>query len=390
MALEYGLTEEGYTAPRAADFLAVIVSAIEESWEITIDPAADVRLYRLLTVMADQLGQLGEAGQALYDGFVVGSASGLQLDNLCVLVGVTRNAATYSQATVTLTGTTGTIILAGSIVEGGGSDGRARWRVSANVTLAGGTGSGVVVAIDAGVVEADAAAIDAIVTPISGWTAVTNAAAATPGEARESDATLRRRRQASLQIAGSRSLNAIRAHLLAVDGVQAAVVVDNTSLVTATVEGLSLVAKSVGIVVYPATLTTAQKEEVVGVLYDHVPAGISCANGSDVVSTVTGGDGFGKVITFDYADEVSVDVIVTVTLDTGYELADVSDAVETIVADYFLALNVGDAARRLALGSLIYVGVDGVNGASITFNAVGADLTADATEILILDGNSVI
>lgn len=390
MALEYGLTEEGYTAPRAADFLAVIVSAIEESWEITIDPAADVRLYRLLTVMADQLGQLGEAGQALYDGFGVGNASGLQLDNLCVLVGVTRNAATYSQATVTLTGTTGTIILAGSIVEGGGSDGRARWRVSANVTLAGGTGSGVVVAIDAGVVEADAAAIDAIVTPISGWTAVTNAAAATPGEARESDATLRRRRQASLQIAGSRSLNAIRAHLLAVDGVQAAVVVDNTSLVTATVEGLSLVAKSVGIVVYPATLTTAQKEEVVGVLYDHVPAGISCANGSDVVSTVTGGDGFGKVITFDYADEVLVNVVVTVTLDTGYELADVSDAVETIVADYFLALNVGDAARRLALGSLIYVGVDGVNGASITFNAVGADLTADATEILILDGNSVI
>jgi uncharacterized phage protein gp47/JayE len=385
--MEYGLTDDGYTAPRAADFLTVIRSAYEEETGLTIDWSADTFLGVSTSIMATQLGDLGEATQALHDGFDVNGASGLQLDNLALLVGVTRNAATYSTATVTLTGTTGTIIPEGSLVEGGGSDGKARWATTEDVTLAGGTGSVVVQAEDVGEVVADALEIDAIVTPVSGWTAVSNTDPATTGEARESDAALRKRRQQSIQVAGSRSLNALRANLLAVDGVQAAVVVDNPTTATATVEGLSLTAHSIGVVVYPSTLTTAQKEAVAQAIYDHLAAGIA-TNGTDVVATVTGLDGYAKTIRYDYAGTTTVNVATTVTLAAGYELADVEEPIQELIADYFLALTVGDAARRLALFALVAT-IDGVEAAAMTLNGVASDVEADATTLLVLGTNTV-
>lgn len=386
---DYGLTDDGYTAPRSADFLTLIRDAYEEETGLTIDWSADTFLGMITSIMATQLGDLGEASQALYDAFDVGNASGLQLDNLAVIVGVSRNPATYSTATVTLTGTVGVIVLEGALVEGGGSDGKARWALTEDATIGAlGTVDVVVQAEDAGAVVADAAEIDAIVTPVSGWTAVTNAAPATTGDDRETDAALRKRRQQSIQVAGSRSLNALRANLLQVDGVTAAVVVDNPTTVSAVVEGLTLTPHSIGVVLYPSTLTTAQKEAAAQAIYDHLAAGIS-TNGTDVVATVTGADGYAKTIRWDWAGTTTVDVETTVTLDAGYELADVEEPIQLLVADYFTALNVGDDALRLSLWALMAT-VDGVLGVVVTLNTVDADVAADATTLLVLGTNTVV
>lgn len=394
--MTFGLTDAGYVAPRGADFLDLVredfaarLDALGTPLPDDYDWERDKFLGTITAVLAARLGELAEAGQALFDSFDIANATGLALDNLSILVGVTRQAATFSQATVTLSGDVGTVIVEGKLVEGGGADGRARWSTSEDVTIgAGGTVDVVVVAIDPGPVVAAPGEIDAIVTPVSGWDSVSNAGNASVGTARESNAELRARRQASLQVVGAANINAIRANVLDVDGVQAAVVLENDSREPAVVEGVSLPANSFRTIVFPDTLTTAQIQAVAGAIYERGPAGIR-PDGSDVVASVVGVDDFDKTVRFDFADEVTVNVESTITLAPGFVLADVTADVEQAVVDYFLSLAVGDAVRELALSALVAT-VEGVVGATFTFDGSPNDVVLTIIQIAILGTNTVV
>jgi uncharacterized phage protein gp47/JayE len=389
--VEYGLTDEGFIAPRPADFLTLIRAEYEARLIAaglggTVDWERDLFVTSVVTIMADMLGGLGEAAQALYDAFDVNGATALQLDNLCLIVGVTRNEATHSTATLTCTGTNGTVILEGSLVEGGGEDGKARWEVLADATIAAGTATVQVQCTEAGAIAATIGEIDAIVTPISGWSTVTNAADATSGDDRETDAALRKRRQQSLQIAGSANLASIRANVLDVDGVQACVVIENDTPVTATVEGISLPGSSVCVITYPGSgLTDDQRTAVIEAIYDRIAGGIR-AYGTDAVATVTGLDGYAKTVAFNYATTLAVTVAITVALDTGLVVGDVDGEIISLVEDYLLTLGVGDAVRLLSISALIAT-VEGVTGAAILLNGVAADVTPTVTQIPTLSGS---
>ena len=382
---DYGLTDEGYTAPRAADFLTLIRDSYETLTGLTIDWSADTFLGSISTIMAEQLGGLAEAGQSVYDAMDPNNAVGLSLDNLSMIVGVTRNPATFSVATITCTGVNGTIIRAGSRIEGGGPLGTSRWAATEDATIASGTASVIFQAEDAGVVEATIGALTTIVTAISGWTAATNAAVATAGVARETDAELRKRRQSSLQTAGSRTLNALRANILEIDGIQACVALENATMAAATVEGVSIAACGVAIVVYPDVLTDAQEEALATAIYENVAAGISTSGAES--ATVTGGDGVPHLVRWGLATTQAVAVVIVVTYTPGYVLADVQVPIQEIVADYFLALDVGDAARRLALFALIST-IEGVDACTLTLDAGVVDIDPNATVLLTLSGTA--
>jgi uncharacterized phage protein gp47/JayE len=371
----------GYTAPRAADFRTLIRADVEASWGVAIDWNSDTLLSGLVDAIATRLGTLGEASQAVYDAMQIANATGQQLTNLCQLVGIPRLGATYSQVTMTLTGTAGAIIPGGLIVQGGGTDGRARWVLASTVTLDGaGSGSGVAVAEGAGAVSADSGTITLIATPTAGLLSVTNADPATVGDNEETDAELRRRRQASLQQQGAHSLNAIRASLLGLSGISAAACIDNPSAATTTVQGLSLTAWSVAAVVLPSTLTDAQITGLAKSLYSQVAAGLQLSG--DQTATVTGADGYARTVRWFYGSEVGVDVDVVLNLKSGYELADVQAEVEAAIAGYFDGLTLGDAARRLALLTLIG-GIEGIVGCFLQLDGGIVDVTALLSERLI-------
>ncbi len=386
--MSYGLTDEGYIAPRAADLLPLVRSKITAGLAAlgvgAPDYARDIVYGVLSTVMADVLDTLSEGTQALYDAFDVGNATGVPLRNLCLAVGVPPLEPTYSTATVTIAATTGTVILAGRLVQGGGDDGKARWRVTETVTAAAGAATATVQCTVTGPVVATAGQISTIVTPVSGWTSVTNAAAATPGRDRETNDALRRRRQQSLQTGGNGSLNALRGALLALDGIQAAVCIDNDRDTTQVVQGVSIYAHGCAVIVYPDTLTTAQASAVASTIYGHIKA---IRPVGAVVASVTGGDGFTKEIRFGYATGRSVAVAAVLALRTGYVLADVKATVESIIADYFLALGVGDEVSILEILTLIGA-VDGIKGCVLTLDAGSVDIVPDLTELCTLDGTA--
>jgi len=378
---DLGLSDAGLVVPRTADFLTEIRARYVELTEIDVDWDNDLILGELTAIQAQILGEVAESVQAVYDSFDLNGASGVQLSNLARLRGLTRRRATKGEVTLTCTGTAGTVLLAGKMAEGGGDDGRARWVLTEDATIpVGGTVDVAAEAEIAGRYTAVGGAIDAIVTPVPGWATVTNADTASPGRAAETDTELRIRMAQSQQSGASAGIGSLRTRLLALEYVEACTVFDNPDAEQQTVEGVVMPARSYLVVIMPDTLTTAQEEEVLQLLYDSTPPSLVTA-GTDVVGTVTGADGVEKDVSFDYGDDIEANIVVVLTMATGYTVADAGPALQALVEEYEATLQIGDPLRQIDIASFARQ-VAGVNGCVALING-GANLYPDATDRIV-------
>jgi len=132
--MTFGLSDEGFEVPRTADFLKQIENDYSTNTGLEIDYERDTFLGQMRAIVAARLGEVADAAQAVYDTIDPANATGAQLDNLGILVGVPRKLATFSQAIVALSGVVGTTILAGRIVQGG-ADTATRWRLDDDIVL---------------------------------------------------------------------------------------------------------------------------------------------------------------------------------------------------------------------------------------------------------------
>jgi len=167
----YGLSADGYTPRTEAIWLALFEGDYEArllaaGLPSDVDWDRDAIEGIVSKITAERLAEIDELVQAVYDALDPNNATGVQLDTVCALVGVLRDAATFSTAVETFTGTAGIFVPTGTIVEGGGTDGKARWSTIADGTV----GSGLTVDITvraelSGATEAGVGDIDEIITP---------------------------------------------------------------------------------------------------------------------------------------------------------------------------------------------------------------------------------
>jgi len=352
MPLELGLSDAGLQVPRLADYLEEIRDSYRADTGIDVDWDSDLVLGVLTAIMAKLLDQQAEALQAVWDGFGVNQATGVQLSNIALLSGVARKKATRSQAVLTLIGDPGTVIAEGKLVEGGGLDGRSRWEISEDVTLDGaGEGEVIGIAVESGRTVALAGEIDAIVTPVTGWDSVGNPGNASIGLDAESDADLRVRRQQSIQLSGGIGIGALRAKILDLDFIESCSVIDNPDNDPQIVEEISLPAHSYLIIILPATLTAGQKTELAQLIYSSVGVASRSAGTSEVV-TLTGADGFNKSISWDYAVEVEANLEINLTMSIGYSIADAGVVLRALVEDYIGTITIGQPLLQLRIAAL--------------------------------------
>lgn len=377
-----GLSDAGLVVPRTADFLDRIRSTYEGNTQLAPDWDSDLILGQFSAIMAQELGLLGELVQAVYDAFDANGASGVQLTNIAQLVGVLRQKATYAEVPVTLTGTPGTIIVAGKLAEGGGSDGRARWALTEDVTIgASGSAETTLRAVEAGRTVALTGEVDTIATPVPGWDSVTNTAGSSPGANAESDSELRARRARSIQTAGGVGVPSLRARVLALDFIEAAAVIDNPDNEENTVEGVPLPASSLLVIVMPNTLTDAQKATLHRLIYANAPGGIAIAG--DEAATVTGADGFDKTTAFSFAEEIPAHIEISPALAAGYSAADARAKLDALVKEHIETLTLGDALRRLQIAALA-AQVPGITGiGTLRINGSTDDLVVTALQRII-------
>ena len=369
-----GLTTAGFVAKRLVDVIASLESKAKAAFGVSFVTASDTPQGMLLRIIAAPLAELWELAQQLYDSFTPSNAEGFQLDNLCALVGVYREPATHSTVTLTLSGTPGSLVPAGSKAEA--TNGTA-WLTDEEVTISGGGTIDVLArAEESGSIQAVAGSIDTVVSVVDGWEGVTNAADAEPGQDVETDAELRARRERSLQIVGAGPDGAIRAKLEQLDDIEAAVVISNRTLET---DARGIPGAAFLTVLWP---NTADQERIAQAIWETMPAGIRSYG--LVEATVTDDQGYSQDVAWSWATAVAIEVQVDIEVDDDFP-ADGEDQVSAAVLVYAEALKVGDDVLPAKIYLAVLKAVSGLRDIDILVRKAGGSWTSDPVEMDIVE-----
>ena len=192
-----------------------------------LDTSPETPTGQLVRILAERTQSVLELLRAVHAGMDPDEATGDALDALCRITGTYRRPASSGLVVLTVNLDAATLLAAGAIAQVAGEPDN-RWVTVADVTSVGaGDYTVVAEAEGTGEVHAVAGTITVIATPSLGWNSVTNAADAVPGAPAETDTALRARRELELAIGGSTTVDAIRAELVALDGMIEARVVEN-------------------------------------------------------------------------------------------------------------------------------------------------------------------
>ncbi len=180
--------------------------------------------YQLLSVFAKALDDASALMLQVYHSRNPAYAQGQALDLLLPMYGMTRRGATCSTVTLTLSGTAGTAVPAGTAFADASGQ---IWKTDEAVTIqaAGAGGSSGIASVRAtcqtpGAIYATAGTITAIVSPVSGLSAVTNPSGSSIGLKEETDAELRKRISSSMAGRGNTILDALTAAIAGIPNVQ--------------------------------------------------------------------------------------------------------------------------------------------------------------------------
>jgi uncharacterized phage protein gp47/JayE len=294
---------------------------------------------------------------------------------------ITRNAETFSRATVTLGGTPGIFVPAGKVITHNVT--KTRWRLLEDATI---PADVIVEAETPGAVPAAVGTLTVIATAVSGWTSVTNAASATLGRPVETDAELRARRLRELARASTGTVPSITSAVADVDGVTGVKVVANNTGADITVGGFTIPNTGVLVLVLPDPLTLDEQALLGTALLGVVGAGTRTV-GAESVAVVDSGVEY--TFYFDYATVVTVPVIVSTTLYPGYALVDVEDAINEALVDHFATLAIGgDVLLLPILGAL--ADIQGLKSATVLLFATAADYVVADTQIAQFSGTATV
>ena len=154
-----GVTDSGFVIKRLADILAsdraLAVQLFIDLVAVgdVVDTSDSSALGRLISLAAPSEADLWEAAQEVYAAFDPNAATGIALDNLVALAGITRKEQTFTTASILVAGDTNTLIPVGQTVSS--STTGEQFTTTGAISLAASNASGITVSV---VVLADSTA----------------------------------------------------------------------------------------------------------------------------------------------------------------------------------------------------------------------------------------
>lgn len=134
-----GISDQGFAIKRMTEILSDLRAEAVDLFTDLLEPGDQVdtssssALGRLIALISPSLTDLWEVAQADYQAFDPNSATGIALDNLVALGGITRQEQTYSTAQVIISGDNGTLVSSGLTV--GSSIDSSQWTILSPVAL---------------------------------------------------------------------------------------------------------------------------------------------------------------------------------------------------------------------------------------------------------------
>jgi uncharacterized phage protein gp47/JayE len=379
-------SDSGYVRERLDEWQTKLKNIYYSIFGSNIDLSDDTQDGQLIGANAESFSDQDQQVELISKVCDPAQAQGSYLSTLVKINGIARNGSTRSTVTLTITGTDGTIISAGSLVRETTND--EKFSTDNDVTISSGTATVTATAVSSGVVVATAGTLTTIDSQIAGWTSVTNSNDATLGQDEESDANLRIRRKNSTAISSTGNTEAVAGALLALDGVLSSVVKENE---TGSVDLDGISAHSIACITEGGTAA-----DIANSIYNTKSSG--CNTFGALTETIVNSEGFDKDINYGRPDDVDVYISMDVRQLSGYP-SDGEDQIKAAIIEYFE----NDSETRLRIGddviySEIYNPINSIDGVSVTDLTAGItatptgkiDVTIDFDELARFDTSRII
>ena len=209
-------TAAGFVPSTEDDEVTYLGGQFSANIDAGIDLDPDQAFGQIIGIFAKEYQQATELLATCFNMVNPNAAEGVLLANVSALTGTIPQVATYGVVYCTLVLAPGTTVSAGSLVSVAGQPTNT-WSLETALTYAGdGTHNWTSPAVaflstQTGVVGAPAATVTQIGSPVVGWLSVTNPNAAIPGQAADTDTSLRLRRNVELSAQGGSNIDAVRA-----------------------------------------------------------------------------------------------------------------------------------------------------------------------------------
>lgn len=321
----YGVTPTGFVAKPVEVIIAELEADQRANLDSSLNTSASGVLANLNAGFAQQCGALWELGQEIYDAHDPNSAEGIAADHNGALSGVTRLGNAKSKVTLRLSLDTGGSVNAGSVVSMLGAP-SVRFVTLADVAVV--AAGDITVDAEAeqeGPITAGAGTLTVIESAASGWLAVTNDAAATPGHLVERDEAYRLRRATDIAAEGGSTLEALVDAVRLLTGIITATALSNRTDAT---DGNGVPPHSFEIVVRGDTAADA---DIAAAIWANLPAGIQ-PYGSTTV-TITDSAGNAQAVKFTRATPVKINAKYRATVNSKYVTGGLAATVEAATVD---------------------------------------------------------
>ncbi len=303
LGTDYGNTPQGFIAKRLADIVAGIDANLA-ALGIQVDSNDGTILANIRGPIAEAISEVWQEAAAAALQFDPRYNSGQGQSGTVQLNGIIRRAGYPAVIAITCAGTAATIIPAGSLIAT--IDGLTRFSIDDDLTVeGGGTVTGTATCTAKGPTTVEPADVIAILTPVSGWTGVTNTSILVQGAAEETDAELRERQQNETALTSKCQVEAILDAVTNVVGVTYCRVYVNNTLVTDT-NGIPAI--SIAVVVVGGT-----DENVAAAIFAAAPAGLRYDSNANTTVVMTDAQGDTYPVKFWRPTPVLIDVVVNIT-----------------------------------------------------------------------------
>lgn len=333
------IDETGMHIPTYTDIRDDLITSMKEIFGNDIYIDEDTQDYQQISIFAKKIFDTNALALLVYNNRTVNTAIGIGLDNLCALAGIVRKAATYSTVQLTITGTPSTVITSGQASD---QNGEYTWNLPSTVTIPdAGTITVEATCDEAGDIIVAPNTITKILTPVFGWTSVTNNFQGSGGTNQETDSELRARYSLAVSSPSQTVFESIIASVYSVDGVQRIKAYEND---TGSTDSLGLPPHSITLVVEGGT------DEDVGneIYYKKTPG--CYTNGTTTVNIVSL-SGNTTAINFYRPTYKQVYVKVSLKKLSSYNDEYATD-IQNAIADYINNLEIAETVYRSVLWSI--------------------------------------
>jgi uncharacterized phage protein gp47/JayE len=320
---DYGLDENGLKIKRLPD----IKDEIEDDYrniagnDVNLDPQSTQG--QEVAIWSNSISDFWQELENLYNSFDPNAAFGIPLDRLVAINGIKRKPATYSTSVITITGTSGTIIPAGSSVASSLTQGKIFTSLEDVTIPISGTLDNIFQSNEIGEITAPAGSLNIIETPVLGWSSAINNADASLGSDNETDSALRFRRAQSTALAATNIIDSLYSALFSINSVLDAVIFNNPTNVTSP-EGVPAHR-------YMPIIDGGLDDEIANAIYLNHTTGDK-SFGSVIVPYL---NSRGQQINVEFERPIDVDIYVELTISTTSQFpSDGEDQIKQAIVDY--------------------------------------------------------